>query len=144
MIIDLSEQLKTPLQRRLYRAFGPTLERKLGIKGLNDCYTESARLYRQHPQHPKVFAWFDSVATAFGTREEVDLPSGFEFPKSGPLIIVANHPFGIIDPVMLSRWAAQFRPDLKIMTNSMLAVMSELKDHIIPVDPFGGEGAAKG
>ena len=143
MIIDLSDLLKTPLQRRMYRVFGPALERTLGIKGLNDCYTESARLYRQHPQHPKVFAWFDSVATAFGTREQVDLPSGFEFPKTGPLVIVANHPFGIIDPVMLSRWAAQFRPDLKIMTNSMLSVMSELKDHIIPVDPFGGEGAAK-
>ncbi len=143
MVIDLSEHLKTPFQRRLYRVFGPTLEKTLGVKCLNEVYEKSARLYREHPQHPKVFAWFDCVAQVLGMREKVDLPSGFEFPKNGPLIIIANHPFGIVDPVMLSRWAAQFRPDLKVMTNSMMLAMKELEDHIIAVNPFGGENAAK-
>ncbi len=143
MVFNLSEHLKTPLQRRLYRVFGPALEKSLGLKGFNEVYESSARLFRDHPQHPSVFAWFDSVAQVIQTREKVDLPSGFEFPKSGPLIIIANHPFGIVDPVMLSRWAAQFRPDLKVMTNSMMLAMKELEDHIIPVNPFGGEGAAK-
>jgi putative hemolysin len=143
MVFDLSEHLKTPFQRRLYRVFGPTLEKTLGVKCLNEVYEKSARLYREHSQHPKVFAWFDSVAQVLGTREKVDLPSGFEFPKNGPLIIIANHPFGIVDPVMLSRWAAQFRPDLKVMTNSMMLAMKELEDHIIAVNPFGGENAAK-
>jgi putative hemolysin len=113
------------------------------VKCLNEVYEKSARLYREHSQHPKVFAWFDSVAQVLGTREKVDLPSGFEFPKNGPLIIIANHPFGIVDPVMLSRWAAQFRPDLKVMTNSMMLAMKELEDHIIAVNPFGGKNAAK-
>lgn len=143
MVIDLSEHLKTPFQRRIYRLIGPTLEKALGLRGFNECYEESARLFKQHPQHPNVFAWFDSVAHALGLQEEVDLPAEFEFPKQGPLIIVANHPFGVIDPVMLARWAGQFRPDLKVMTNSMLLAMKELADHVIPVDPFGGEGAAK-
>ncbi|MFZ9200224.1 MAG: hypothetical protein ACO22Z_12860, partial [Paracoccaceae bacterium] len=58
-------------------------------------------------------------------------------PREGGLLLVANHPFGIVDPVMLSRWAAQFRPDLKVMTNSMMLAMKELEDHIIPVNPFG-------
>ncbi|MFM2167220.1 MAG: hypothetical protein RIS79_1591 [Verrucomicrobiota bacterium] len=143
MVFDLSEHLKTPLQRRLYRVFGPALEKTLGLTGFNAVYDESARLFREHPQHPKVFAWFDSVAKALQAREQVDLPSGFEFPKSGPLIIIANHPFGIVDPVMLSRWAAQFRPDLKVMTNSMMLAMKELEEHIIAVNPFGGDNAAK-
>lgn len=143
MVFDLSEHLKTPLQRRLYRVLGSALEKSLGLKGFNEVYESSARLFREHPQHPSVFAWFDSVAQAIDVREKVDLPSGFGFPKSGPLIIIANHPFGIVDPVMLSRWAAQFRPDLKVMTNSMMLAMKELEDHIIAVNPFGGEGAAK-
>ena len=143
MVFDLSEHLATPLQRRLYRLLGPTVETALGLRGFDEVYQESARLFRQHPQHPKVFAWFDSVAKAHGTREEVDLPAEFEFPKQGPLIIVANHPFGIIDPIMLARWAAQFRPDLKVMTNSLMLAMKELKDHVIPVNPFGGDDAAK-
>lgn len=143
MVFELSEHLATPLQRRLYRLLGPTVETALGLRGFDEVYQESARLFRQHPQHPKVFAWFDSVAKAHGTREEVDLPAEFAFPKQGPLIIVANHPFGIIDPIMLARWAAQFRPDLKVMTNSLMLAMKELKDHVIPVNPFGGDDAAK-
>ncbi|MCX6852904.1 MAG: lysophospholipid acyltransferase family protein [Verrucomicrobia bacterium] len=143
MVIDLSEHLKTPFQRRIYRLVGPALEKALGLRGFNECYDESARLFKQHPQHPNAFAWFDSVAHSLSLQEEVDLPAEFEFPKQGPLIIVANHPFGVIDPVMLARWAGQFRPDLKVMTNSLLLAMKELADHVIPVDPFGGEGAAK-
>lgn len=144
MTFGLSEHLKSPLQRRLYRLLGPTVESMLGLKGTEGFYNESVRLFRGHPQHPGVFAWFDSVAQAMGMQEEVDLPAEFEFPRQGPLVIIANHPFGVIDPVMLARWAAQFRPDLKVMTNSMLPdMMPELKDLVIPVDPFGGEAAAK-
>ena len=143
MVFDLSEHLKTPFQRRIYRLLGPAVENALGLRGFDDVYQESARLFRSHPQHPKVFAWFDSVAHALKLQEEVDLPPEFAFPKQGPLIIVANHPFGIIDPIMLARWAAQFRPDLKVMTNSLMLAMKELEDHVIPVDPFGGKGSAK-
>lgn len=143
MVFDLSEHLKTPLQRRIYRLIGPAVETALGLRGFDQCYQDSARLFRAHPQHPNVFAWFDSVAHALKLQEETDLPAEFEFPKEGPLVIVANHPFGVIDPVMLCRWAAQFRPDLKVMTNSLMLAMKELADHVIPVDPFGGENAAK-
>lgn len=143
MVFDLSEHLKTPFQRRIYRLLGPAVESALGLRGFNEVYQESARLFRTHPQHPNVFAWFDSVSHVLKLQEDIDLPAEFEFPKQGPLIIVANHPFGIIDPIMLARWAAQFRPDLKVMTNSLMLAMKELEDHVIPVDPFGGEKAAK-
>lgn len=143
MIFGLSEHLKSPWQRRLYRLLGPTVESVLGLKGFRGVYEGSARRFREHPQHPNVFAWFDSVAQTLGTREQVDLPGEFEFPAQGPLIIIANHPFGIVDPIMLARWAAQFRPGLKVMTNSLLLAMPELRDHVIAVDPFGGQGAAK-
>jgi len=143
MVFDLSEHLKTPFQRRIYRLLGPAVENALGLRGFEEVYQDSARLFRSHPQHPNAFAWFDSVAHAFKLQEDVDLPAEFVFPKQGPLIIVANHPFGIIDPIMLARWAAQFRPDLKVMTNSLMLAMKELEDHVIPVDPFGGKGSAK-
>jgi hypothetical protein len=76
MVFDLSEHLKTPFQRRIYRLLGPAVENALGLRGFNEVYQESARLFREHPQHPKVFAWFDSVAHAFKLQEDVDLPGG--------------------------------------------------------------------
>ncbi len=143
MAIDLREHLSTPFQRGLYRVIGPALESALSIRDFNQVYQESAQLYREHPQHPQVLAWFDSVLKVIEARYEVDAPADFEFPKQGPLIIVSNHPFGVIDPVVLARWAAEFRPDLKVMTNSLMLAMKELAPHVIPVDPFGGEAAAK-
>ena len=143
MLFDLASHLKTPLQRRLYRAIGPTVEKTLAIRDFEGVYQETSRRYREHPHFPQVFAWFDSVMQTVDVSVEADLPTDFEFPKSGPLIIIANHPFGIVDPVVLARWAAQFRPDLKVMTNSLLLAMPELEPHIIPVNPFGGEDAAK-
>ncbi len=143
MVINLSEHFKTPLQRGLYRALGPAVESMMGIRDFEDVYQKSRALYAEHPQHPQVFAWFDSVLKAMDSQEKADLPAEFVFPKEGPLIIIANHPFGIADPVALARWAAQFRPDLKVMTNSLLLAMPELGPHIIAVNPFGGEKAAK-
>ncbi|MBK8091157.1 MAG: lysophospholipid acyltransferase family protein [Verrucomicrobiaceae bacterium] len=143
MVIDLSKHLQSPLQRRIYRAIGPTVEKTLGVSDFEEVYQNSARLYREHPEHPRVFAWFDSVMKVIGVDTQVDLPTDFTFPKEGPLIIIANHPFGIVDPVALARWASQFRPELKVMTNSLLLAMKELEPHIIPVNPFGGEDAAK-
>jgi len=143
MVINLSEHFKTPLQRGLYRVLGPTVESVMGIRDLEDVYQKTRVLYAQHPKHPQVFAWFDSVLKVINSQEKADLPAEFEIPKEGPLIIIANHPFGIADPVALARWAAQFRPELKVMTNSLLLAMPELGPHIIAVNPFGGENAAK-
>lgn len=144
MIIDLRDQLRTPLLRGLYRVVGPVIESSLGLKGFDAYYRRSQEFYQAHPDGPTCHAWFSSVLKALNVEGQVDEAPGFEFPKNGPLVIVANHPYGILDPCLLASYAAARRPDLKVMTNSMLAVMKELEPHIIPVNPFGGEDAAKG
>src|SRR5258708_25902419 len=42
-------------------------------------------------------------------------------PKSGPVMLVANHPFGIIEGVILAALLPPIRPDLKIMANFLLS-----------------------
>src|SRR5687767_4562810 len=56
-------------------------------------------------------------------------------PKSGPLIVVANHPFGCIEGIILANLLAQVRPDVKIMANHLLARIPEMRDLFIFVDP---------
>jgi len=143
MIFDLSQHLRTPLQRGLYRLLGPWLETKLGLRHFDGVCQRSRELYAHHEDGPTCFAWFDSVLTAVDASGEIDEPSDFEFPRKGPLIIVANHPYGILDPCILARYAASHRPELKVMTNSLLATIAELRPHIIAVNPFGGQAAAK-
>ena len=58
----------------------------------------------------------------------------FHIPKSGSLIIIANHPFGIIDGLILCSLVSKNRGDFKIMTHETLKFLPELEEYILPVD----------
>lgn len=58
-------------------------------------------------------------------------------PRSGPAIIVANHPFGGIEGMILAAMLRSVRPDVKIMANFMLQRIKEISHLFIFVDPFG-------
>ena len=57
-----------------------------------------------------------------------------EIPKEGSLIIIANHPFGIIDGLILCSLISEKRDDFKIMTHETLKFLPELEKFILPVD----------
>lgn len=65
-------------------------------------------------------------------------------PTSGPLIIVANHPFGGVDGIVLGAVIAEVRTDAKLMVNYLLARIDGFAPHIINVDPFGSKSATHG
>lgn len=54
--------------------------------------------------------------------------------KKEPLIIVANHPLGGLEGMLLSRLVLQYRKDLKVLTNEMLLSFKEFNDLFIGVD----------
>ena len=57
-------------------------------------------------------------------------------PRTGPVIVVANHPHGISDGLVSTNFLTQVRPDVKTIGNSMLNFMPELSEHFIGVDVF--------
>jgi putative hemolysin len=59
-------------------------------------------------------------------------------PRSGPVVVVANHPFGLVEGAILGALLQRVRPDVKFLANSLLAGIQGLEDCLIPVDPFGG------
>ena len=64
-------------------------------------------------------------------------------PKDSPFIIVANHPFGGIDTLILTKIFADIRPDFKTMGNSLLQKIDPLKEFILPVYLSGNKKDAK-
>ncbi len=57
-----------------------------------------------------------------------------DIPQKGPLMIIANHPFGIIDGLILCSLTSEKRDDFKIMTHETLKFLPELEQYILPVE----------
>ena len=60
-----------------------------------------------------------------------------KIPCIGPLVVVANHPFGGLEGIILGDLLQRVRPDTKILGNYLLEKIEPIKDSVIPVDPFG-------
>ena len=63
-------------------------------------------------------------------------------PLSGPVVAVANHPFGLLEGAILAHVLPRIRPDVRILANSMLSAIPELREKCIFIDPFGGADLA--
>ncbi len=64
-------------------------------------------------------------------------------PAAGPLIVVANHPFGGIDGLALASILSGVRKDIRILANHYLGLFTELEPILFPVDPFGKRSSVK-
>ncbi len=57
-------------------------------------------------------------------------------PSKGPVVVVSNHPYGMLDGAVLGVLLARVRPDVKVMTNFLLEGVPELEQFCIFVDPL--------
>ncbi len=65
----------------------------------------------------------------------LDIASGSlsNIPRSGPIILLANHPFGILDGLMMGHILSQTRGDFKILANSVFQKAEDLQHVVLPV-----------
>ena len=54
-------------------------------------------------------------------------------PRDGPLIIIANHPFGILDGLILGYIMSKSRKNFKILAHKVFRKSAELDDVILPI-----------
>lgn len=118
------------------------LERPLGFKRLAALYGDTQRLYSE-ANGADVGDTAQSFLDATQATFEVAPDAISRIPKSGPLVIVANHPYGGIEALILLRLIKEVRPDVKFLANYILGRLPEAREFCIFVDPFGGENALK-
>ncbi len=56
-----------------------------------------------------------------------------QIPATGPVVVVANHPFGFVDGLVLGALVSQVRPDLKILTRAFRGIPPEVRENMVPV-----------
>lgn len=63
-------------------------------------------------------------------------------PATGPVVVVANHPHGLVDGMIMAEMVARVRGDFRILTRSLLTGIPEIEEFMIPV-PFPHEENAR-
>lgn len=61
-----------------------------------------------------------------------------KIPKTGPFIVVSNHPLGGIDGVLMLKILSEIRPDFKVMGNFLLEKIKPIQPFVVSVNPFEG------
>lgn len=113
-----------------------TAERLSGLRRLDS-------LYRRARAQVGDSDFLDTALATLGVQVSIDPQRLAQVPEHGPLVIVANHPFGGVEGMALAQALRRRRPDLRILANHLLGRIPELDPLMIHVDPFGGASAAQ-
>ncbi|MEN9359366.1 MAG: hypothetical protein RL095_901 [Verrucomicrobiota bacterium] len=123
------DELSPLFGRGLLRPARPLLDRLLGLEGLNRLYCNG--LAGLDPE-----AFIDTVMQRLGIEIDIDPACLARIPATGPVVAIANHPLGALDGMILSRILSRARPDAKVMANSFLKAIPEIREKLILVDSF--------
>jgi len=63
-------------------------------------------------------------------------------PQEGSFVVVANHPFGMLDGLVMIKLFGERRPDFKVPANFLLKKILPISDFIMPVNPFDNKDMA--
>lgn len=81
-------------------------------------------------------AFFDSFVRERDLKYIVFEEDLAKIPKTGPFIVVSNHPLGAIDGILMAKIFSEIRPDFKIMGNFLLEKIVPMQPYVISVNPF--------
>lgn len=105
------------------------------LSGLEELIRTACRL-----EGPNIF---EKLLSALGVRY-VTPPGEWErIPDRGPLVVVANHPTGLLDGVIAAALCLRRRADVRILVNHLLPCHSAVDPFLIRVDPYARRGSVE-
>ena len=78
-------------------------------------------------------AFIDAVIQYLRLKIKFDETLIEKIPAKGPFIIIANHPHGIIDGLVLLKLISIKRPEVKVVVNDLLENIDPLNEFFLPV-----------
>ena len=84
-------------------------------------------------ERPRELFWTDALKR-LNISYDAQREPGADIPKTGPVLVIANHPFGVIDGLVLCAMMSEIRQDYKIITHQVLRQAPAVMDKILPID----------
>jgi putative hemolysin len=112
---------------------GRVAEQLLSLDRLDSLYLQACRNG----------AFFSNVLERLNLHYYCAEQDAARIPAEGPVVVVSNHPFGFAEIPVLADLVGRRRNDFRFLANSVLDRIDVLRDYLIPVNPFGGPGAAR-
>ncbi len=99
-----------------------------------------ARVHMPHARGPEFIesALRELEVTIDCPSEQLD-----RIPQNGPVIVVANHPFGAIEGLILALLLTRRREDTKMLANKWLSIIPELEPFFFWIDPFDSRDSVR-
>jgi putative hemolysin len=91
---------------------------------------------------PVGVAFWSKAIRHMGIRIDTPEDEIARIPATGPVVMVANHPHGLVDGMIMAELISRVRPDFRILTRSLLSGIPEIEEFMIPV-PFPHEENAR-
>jgi len=135
-LLHLDSPFADKFRHALFSMVKMPLSKILRLETLNSMYTELKEKESDEP-------FIDKALEILGVKFTVGGQPLSRIPKTGPVVAVCNHPFGVLEGLMLAKAIREVRPDIRIMANGLLGMIPEMKDILIQVDPFGRDDSAK-
>ena len=87
--------------------------------------------------------FLQAVLDVFNVRYSISESDRAHIPTQGPVVVVANHPFGALEGVIIASLLLSVRPDVRIVANYILERVPEIRHLFLSVDPFGRKDAKR-
>lgn len=108
-----------------------------GIIRALEATTGRTRLIRRAAGYEQAVAggqsFWQVLPERFGLTLEVQGGSLANLPANGPLVVIANHPYGILDGLMMGHLLDRARGDFRILANAVFVKAPDLRRVVLPI-----------
>lgn len=87
--------------------------------------------------------FWDVMISRYGLSLDIVGGSLDSIPREGPLIVIANHPYGILDGLVLGHILSNLRGDFRILAHQVFRKAEELNRVILPISFEDSKAAMK-
>jgi putative hemolysin len=130
-LFSYADPSDTPVKRGLIRL----VERATGQPELKRLYVHNQRYPRAHE------SFWQAAVRSLALDVRYDAAALAQIPKTGPVVFVANHPYGVLDGIVISWLVEKVRSDFVVLTHAVLMRAPEVRDFVLPIDFSETDGA---